>query len=146
VSELALRLIETIPRVRQTLVVRLRRQGVRASIPQLQILDLLQERRLTVSQLAELQGVTKATMSVSLARMAGQGLIQRLRPPGDRRRVVIELTAKGRAVSRRARRKAERVLDEMIAGLSHREQAVLLKALAQLLTAAEGADAADPDR
>lgn len=134
---LAHKLIEIVPRIRKYLVVRLRQNGVHHSISQLQILELTGERPRTVSELAALQGVSKATMSATLSRMTRQGLVSRQKPLDDQRVVFIEPTAAGRAVSEEAREKAEAILDEMIASLSREEKDTLLRGLILLTNAVE---------
>ncbi len=138
-SDLALKLIETIPRVRRMMVVRLRQRGVRRSVPQLQVLELVRERPHTVTELAELQAVTKATMSATLSRMADEGLVRRNHPPDDHRQVIVESTAKGRAVSEGARRKAEAILDDILAYLSSEEKDSLMGGVELLKSAVERA-------
>lgn len=136
-TDLARKLLEIVPRIRTILVAQLRQQGVRHSIPQLQILERIGERPRTVSELAALQDVTKATMSATLTRMASQDLIGRERAPDDRRIVWITPTEQGRAVSKIARKQAEIILDEILAPLSAEEKDALKRGLAPLLSAVE---------
>jgi DNA-binding MarR family transcriptional regulator len=144
-TDLARKLIETVPRVRQILVASLRRHGVRHSIPQLQILTLVADRPRTVTELAELQGVTKATISATLSRMAGQGLVRRNRALHDQRQVIVLPTANGRAVSEAAKKKAAAILDGIVACLSPEEKDVLMSGLELLMRAVERAPDAHPD-
>ncbi len=145
-TDLALKLIRTIPRVRQVLVMRLRQRGVRHSIPQLQVLALVEASPRTVSELAEVQGVTKATMSVTLARMANQGLVSRKHALDDQRQVIVGPTAKGRAASERAQDVAEAILDEMVARLSREEKELLTSGVELLMSAVERVPADRPSK
>lgn len=134
-TDLALKLVAAVPLVRQTLIAKLRQGGLRYSLPQLQILALVRECPRTVSELAELQGVTKATMSATISRLAHQGLIDRRHAADDRRQVVVTLTPNGQAVRDEASRRSEALVDEMLACLTGEEKHVLMLGL-ELLTSA----------
>ncbi len=134
-TALARKLLETTPRVRQALIVKLRRGGLRYTLPQLQILRLISECPHTVSELAELQGVTKATMSATISRLVSRGLISRNYSLDDRRQIVIEPTLKGRAVSDEATRNTEAIADDLLACLTNTEKDALMAGL-DLLTSA----------
>lgn len=54
----------------------------------------------TARAIAELLGLHPSTLTGVLARLEGQGLLQRRVDPEDRRRVRFQLTAKGRKVDR----------------------------------------------
>lgn len=136
---LALKLIETIPRARQMMVMRLRQHGVRRSVAQLQVLELVRGHPRTVSELAELQAVTKATMSATLSRMADEGLLRRSHAPDDHRQIIVGPTAKGRAVSEGARKEAEAILDEILACLSSEDRDALMRGVDLLNSAVERA-------
>lgn len=143
-TDLALKLIETVPLVRRHLVVKLRQLGVRHSIPQLQVLALVGDHPRTVSELAELQGVTKATMSATLSRMADRGLVRRHKDRADQRQVIVAPTAKGRAVIQNASKRAEAILDELVASLSAEEKDTLTRGVELLMSAVERAPATHP--
>lgn len=53
---------------------------------------------ITAGELATLLHVTPSTVSVALQRLAEKGVILRRRAPDDKRRSVLELTAKGVAI------------------------------------------------
>ncbi len=137
-TDLALKLIETTSRLRQILPVQLRRGGVRNSLPQLEVLARLSERPRTVSELAELQGVTKATMSATVSRLAKLGLARRNHALEDHRQVIVEPTPKGRAVSEEVQKRLEAMLDEIVARLSGEEKAALMAGLESLASALDG--------
>ena len=73
--------------------------GRRLTAQQASVLDHLDEHRPPrVSQLAAHMDVTEATMSIHLSRLEQGGYIKRTRDASDGRRVLLQLTAKGRRV------------------------------------------------
>jgi len=52
--------------------------------------------RRSAGELARRAELTSGTMTARLDHLEGEGLVRRLRDPGDRRSVLVELTAKGR--------------------------------------------------
>ena len=71
--------------------------------PQYLVLLVLWEHdRLTVSQIGERLYLDSATLTPLLKRMQALELIERSRDPADERRVLIELSARGRALRARA--------------------------------------------
>jgi DNA-binding MarR family transcriptional regulator len=70
-----------------------------------------------LTDLASLQGVSLPTMSNSISAMAERGWVRRAAPDGDRRVVMIEVTAPGRAALERVSRSAEAHLAEVLAPL-----------------------------
>ena len=69
-------------------------------------------------------------MSLTLDRLEGAGLIRRLPDPGDRRRVVVEVTEAGIDLAKRVN--ADLHAWEESLGLSERERADLARALGVL--------------
>jgi DNA-binding MarR family transcriptional regulator len=63
-----------------------------------------------------------------------RGLCERGRHPEDRRRHVIQLTAKGRRIYREARALAVQVGDEIFAPLDRAERAQLTELLQRVMT------------
>ena len=87
----------------------------------------------TVSQLGERLALDSGTLTPLLKRLEGAGLLQRLRDSADERRVLLRLTAAGRALKTRAVAVPEAVacasgcaLDEL-AALTARLQALRLQ-------------------
>lgn len=66
------------------------------------MLVLWQGDGLTVSQLGERLQLDSGTLTPLLKRLQAQGLLQRLRDAADERRVLLQLTAEGRALRARA--------------------------------------------
>jgi DNA-binding MarR family transcriptional regulator len=70
-----------------------------------------------LTDLASMQGVSLPTMSSSISAMVERGWVKRAAPEADRRVVMIEVTATGRAALERVSRAAETHLAEVLAPL-----------------------------
>src|SRR5205085_4435701 len=81
------------------------------------LLSVLSARPRMLTDLAALQGVTLPTMSSSISAMVDRGWVKRTAPGDDKRVVMIEVTATGRAALERVSRAAESHLAEMMAPL-----------------------------
>src|SRR5207245_9711113 len=82
-------------------------------------LSTLSERSRTITELAPTQGVTLPTMSNSISAMVGRGWVRRAQPDeADRRMVMVEVTASGKAALDRVARSAESHLAEVLAPLA----------------------------
>jgi len=93
------------------------------------------------SDLAVAERVRPQSMAQIVADLQADGLIERHADPGDRRRMLIELTDQGREALSQDRRNREGWLARAIADkLSPREQATLARAveLLERLTQGEG--------
>ena len=73
---------------------------------------------LTSAQLARNSFVTTQSMADMVTALETRGLIERRRDPADRRRLVIGLTADGRALIRRYRGKVKDLERRMLSGLT----------------------------
>jgi DNA-binding MarR family transcriptional regulator len=73
---------------------------------------------LTSAQLARNSFVTTQTMADMVTALGARGLIERRRDPADRRRLVISLTADGRALIRRYRGQVAALEHRMLSGLT----------------------------
>jgi DNA-binding MarR family transcriptional regulator len=89
---------------------------------------------------------TSGAMSQRLARLEGEGLIERTLDPGDRRRIVVRLTDKGREVSDRIAADHLANERELLAPLSKKEQQALAALLRKLLVAYEEEQSSASDR
>lgn len=135
-SETAARqILEVIPLVMRTLASELRRTRYDLAPVHFRLLALLAERSHSVGELAERQAVSLPTMSSSITTLVERGWVARLRPPHDRRMVLVELTPAGREVLREILRPVEARVTGLLASLSPTECDQLLAGCAVLRAA-----------
>ena len=82
----------------------------------------------TLTELAEAERVTPATMSRLVAAMEQEGLVRRERHEEDARAIRLHATARARRILERGRARREAYLDELFAPLSARERAIVAQA------------------
>jgi MarR family transcriptional regulator, transcriptional regulator for hemolysin len=91
----------------------------------------------TQNEVAELAGLDKTTMVVTLDRLEKAGLVQRRISDLDRRARIVTVTGDGLAVYDRARRIVDATNHEVLASLGPGDRKGLVRGLSQL-TAGEG--------
>jgi DNA-binding MarR family transcriptional regulator len=84
---------------------------------------------LSSAQLARNSFVTAQTMADMVRALEDRGLVERHRDPADRRRLVLALTADGRALLRRYRGPVAELEKRMLAGLTVGDAADLRRGL-----------------
>jgi DNA-binding MarR family transcriptional regulator len=84
----------------------------------------------TLTELAEAERVTPATMSRLVAAMEGEGLVRRERHEVDARSIRLHATPKARRILERGRDRREAYLEQLFAPLSARERAIVAQAAA----------------
>jgi len=110
-------ILKIIPLVMRTVAAELRAAGELPAPAHFGLLTMLSAQPRTLSELASLQGVSLPTMSNSISAMVQRGWVRRTAPPKDRRVVIIEVTATGKAAVERVGRAAEAHLAVMLAPL-----------------------------
>ena len=119
----------------------LRREALRAGVSALdaQLLGAVKKNAgIGVSDLAEREQMTRASMSGHVKRMEAAGWIARSAPDrDDRRRVGLTLTAKGAKALDAIRRRRNDWLAARLASLSDEERAALAAAAGPLVRVAE---------
>jgi DNA-binding MarR family transcriptional regulator len=127
--ESAREILKIIPLVMRTVAAELRSAGELPVPVHYGLLTLLSTQSRTLTELAGLQGVSLPTMSNSISAMVHRGWVRRTAPTTDRRLVVIEVTAAGKAALERVGRAAEGHIADLLAPLNaasrHRLQAGL---------------------
>jgi DNA-binding MarR family transcriptional regulator len=84
----------------------------------------------SVSDLAHAEGVRSQSMAQTVGELESDGCVRRRPDPGDRRRVLVELTEPGRVTLEAERRRRDGWLARAIAErLTPEEQAVLARAV-----------------
>ncbi|MHB8659466.1 MAG: MarR family winged helix-turn-helix transcriptional regulator [Solirubrobacteraceae bacterium] len=97
--------------------------------------------RRTQTELAEMVGLDKTTMVVSIDELERDGLAERRLSPHDRRARIIAVTPAGRRKASEAEAVKERVQADVLSELPARDRAALLKGLTKLLEGRLGAPA-----
>jgi DNA-binding MarR family transcriptional regulator len=119
----------------------LRREAQRAGVSALdaQLLGAVRKHAgIGVSELADLEQMTRASMSSHVKRMEAAGWVARAAADAaDRRRVGLTMTAKGGKALDAIRRRRNDWLAARLAGLSREERALLAAAAAPLARLAE---------
>lgn len=115
--ETARDVLKIIPLVMGVVAAELRAAGELPAPAHFGLLTRLSVQPRTLTELASLQGVSLPTMSNSISAMVGRGWVRRMAPAKDRRVVLIEITAKGKAVVERVGRAAEARVAERLAPL-----------------------------
>jgi DNA-binding MarR family transcriptional regulator len=87
----------------------------------------------TPVELAVFNGLDVSSMSRMLDRLEKKGLLRRLRTGADRRKVNVQLTAKGRALVRKATPVAARVAVDAWRGVTERERQILRNIVHKIL-------------
>jgi MarR family transcriptional regulator, organic hydroperoxide resistance regulator len=99
---------------------------------------LLASGPLTVGELAQHLGTGKATATELVGRLAGRGLVDRMRDERDRRRVFVWLTDDGRRRTRQHPRVLEdSLLEGAVRTMRPADRAALLRGLRALLSTEE---------
>src|SRR5918911_5640737 len=115
--ESAREILEIVPLVMRTVAAELRAAGELPAPAHFGLLSVLSVRPRMLTDLAAIQGVSLPTMSSSVSAMVERGWVKRSAPGDDRRVVMIEVTATGRAALERVSRAAESHLAEVLAPL-----------------------------
>ena len=140
-------ILEIVPLVMRTVAAELRAAGELPAPAHFGLLSILCERPRMLTELASIQGVSLPTMSNSISSMVDHGWVKRGTPgDSDRRVIMIEVTAAGRAALERVACAAEAHLAEALLSLDapsrkrlHGGLGVLRKIFAGKLPGANGA-------
>jgi DNA-binding MarR family transcriptional regulator len=107
-----------VPVVMRAVAAELRAAGELPAPAHYGLLTLLCSQPRTLSELAELQGVSLPTMSNSISAMEQRGWVRRTAPVRDRRVVIVDVTPTGRAALDRVGKCAEGHLAQRLAALT----------------------------
>jgi len=116
--ETARAILQVVPLVMRTVAAELRAAGEMPAPAHFGLLSILSEHPRMLTDLASIQGVSLPTMSNSISAMVDRGWVRRTAPGTDRRVVVIEITAAGKAALERVARAAEAHLADVLAPLT----------------------------
>lgn len=99
---------------------------------------------ITPGEIGERTLVSSGTVTSTLDQLEYRGWVRRLPNPDDRRSVLVEITAEGRAVADQLLPGIRSVEQAMLAGLTAAELATLMKLLAKMLAGVAAVAAAEP--
>jgi DNA-binding MarR family transcriptional regulator len=106
---------------------------LRLTPPQMRILNyIFRHPGTSLSQVAAQLGVRLPTASVMLVKLAQEGLVTRERDPASRRRMQLELTAKGSAVMTKVRQNVFAHMEARLAQLDPPARMALERAMPAL--------------
>ena len=88
-----------------------------------------------MSELAARGHVTLGTMTVMINKLVKKGYVKRMRDEGDRRVVVVSLTASGRKINRLHEKFHKDIIDKFLALLTKSEQEKILKIIQKVAVA-----------
>lgn len=91
---------------------------------------------LTPAQLADMSGVTRATMTGLIDTLERDGMVTRNPDPGDRRMLLVELTAKGMEFLAQMLPEHFRRIGVLMSPLNEDERATLVRILGKITTEA----------
>ncbi len=126
--------LDVVPAVMRTIRTEMRtHRGCDINVPQFRTLGYLNRYSgVSLSQLAEHIGLTLPSMSKLVDGLVARKLVSRQVYTGDRRRVTLALTARGRASLASSLEYTEAYLAERLAALSDTDRATIVQAM-QLL-------------
>ncbi len=111
-------ILQVIPKVMRVLASEIRQEPRGLAPAHFRLMFMLAERPRSLTELADSQSVSLATMSNSISVLVERGWVVRRKDPADRRKLALEITPRGRAVLREVHSRAEKRLDELLAHLS----------------------------
>jgi DNA-binding MarR family transcriptional regulator len=95
-KDAALQIVEIMPHLLSKISADMRCAGMGMDPPHFRVLALLADEPHNLSELAEHQGVSLATMSKTIATLMERGWVQRIPKTSDRRIVQVELSVLGK--------------------------------------------------
>jgi len=115
------------------------------TVVQAKTLAFLRVTPLPTTRLASSLGITAPAMTQLTDRLVRKRLIERRPADGDRRAVMLELTAQGKHVVDRFRKRRSEVFAEALSRLKALDRAEVIDALAKVVDALEGNRGIRPD-
>jgi len=115
------------------------------TVVQAKALAFLRGTPLPATRLASSLGIAAPAMTQLTDRLVRKRLIERRPAEGDRRAVMLELTAQGKHVVDRFRKRRSEVFAEALSRLKALDRAEVIDALAKVVDALEGHRAIRPD-
>ena len=114
-------IVEIIPLLMRNVAADLRCEGVSMAPAHFRLLGMLAHHPCNLSELAEKQEVTMATMSNSVNTLVERGWVQRIAVPHDRRMIMLELTPAGWEMLAKSLQHLVQRVDQLISQLTEDE-------------------------
>jgi DNA-binding MarR family transcriptional regulator len=122
-----------------------RPRDARVSLPEYRILVLIEIGAVTApSALADELRVSRPAVAQIVGRLARKGLVRRRTAGTERRRALLSVTPRGRAVVEAVVRERAQLLRPALGELSARERSQLLRSLTRLERALASSDSSQP--
>jgi DNA-binding MarR family transcriptional regulator len=131
-------ILRVIPKVMRILASEMRQQPEGLAPAHFRLMLMLARQPRSLTELAESQAVSLATMSNSISVLEERGWVERKKDPADRRKLALEITSTGRKVLSDVRKQAEDHLDDLLAVMNHEQCQDLLRGLELLNSVFEG--------
>ncbi len=134
-EQAALYMVQTLPRMFKTVKQRLRSNdpGCRElGDSQMWTLRMLAEGKQVTSELAHHFNVTTPTMTRIVDGLVNKALVERRHDPEDRRRIYLEVTAKGAESAKKAHEQFRATLADYLSPLTNEQLADIMRAFAHL--------------
>jgi len=93
---------------------------------------------MAATKLADTSRLTSGAMTNRIDRLEASGLVRRLKDPGDRRRVLVQLTGRGISLVEEASAARFKVANDALAGLTPTEIQSLSELLRKVMTTQTG--------
>lgn len=103
------------------------------SLTQLRAIEILRDRRLRMTELAQLLGLEKSSLSGLVVRAENRGLLQRVPDDADGRSVRVTIAPAGEALALTTRAAVREAMEPLTSGLSDRQQQQLAALLERML-------------
>lgn len=139
-SETSQLLVQLIPLMMRNITADLRCYGAGLAPTQFRILGMLAHHSLSLTELADYQAVSLASMSNSVATLVERGLVTRIPSPVDRRVVQFAITPAGVEVMREANQQLCARIEFLLASLPAAELSSLHSSLGILRKVLESAE------
>ncbi|MGD2162979.1 MAG: MarR family transcriptional regulator [Anaerolineales bacterium] len=110
-------ILRVIPKVMRILASEMRQEPGGVAPAHFRVMLMLEKCPMSLTELAEYQAVSLATMSNSISVLVERGWVVRETDPSDRRRLALKITGEGKQVLEQVSRRAEDRLNEKLIGL-----------------------------
>jgi DNA-binding MarR family transcriptional regulator len=119
-------LLTTLPLMNSLIAIKLRQEiDAEITLVQFRVLDQLQNRSITLTELAEQRGVTRQSASLQVQGLVERGWVRRMPDPDDRRQYMLEVTDEGRMQVQQVRKSLTKYLAHLLEMLTPDEFAAL---------------------